>query len=445
MTATAVDAADARAFGAAMAALGPFEKKPTLALAVSGGVDSVALSLLARDWVQSVGGKAVALTVDHGLRRDSAAEARLVGEWMRRLGLRHRILTLPPCGAWRSAAGGLQASARLARYAVLTDWCRANGVLHLLVAHHRDDQAETFLERLSRGSGLNGLAGMASLDERDGVRVLRPLLGMPRAALAAAVEAAGHPWVEDESNEDARFQRIRFRRSRYLLEAEGLTAGRLSDTIGRLGRARQAMEHAVAHLMARAVAVYPQGFAEVRSQSLMAAPAETGLRALARLLQAVGGTAYPPREARLERLYQALVAFAAAPGRMSRTLGGCRLIGRADGTILVCREMRDVAGPVPVEAAGETVWDGRFAIRATGAAAGLQVGAAGKSNPEPVRAVLSALPAPVRPTVPALLRDGEAVALPLLGWRGASAPPDGAVTLCFRASPVLAGGRFTVA
>ncbi len=139
-----------------MATLGPFEATPALAVAVSGGPDSLALAMLAKAWSDARGGSLVALTVDHGLRPESTGEARQVGRWLKKRGIPQRILR------WDGPKPGsaLQAEARSARYALLTGWCRARGILHLLLGHQREDQAETVLMRLERGSGPDGLAAM---------------------------------------------------------------------------------------------------------------------------------------------------------------------------------------------------------------------------------------------------------------------------------------------
>ena len=147
-------------FAASMAALGPFERPPALAVAVSGGADSMALTLLAADWAAARRGSIVALTVDHRLRNESRAEAKQVAAWLAARGIEHKIL------AWtgEKPSSDVQAAAREKRYELLEDWCRRQGILHLLVAHNLDDQAETFLLRLGRGSGLYGLSGMASVE-----------------------------------------------------------------------------------------------------------------------------------------------------------------------------------------------------------------------------------------------------------------------------------------
>ncbi len=159
-------------FGRLMAAVGPFERRPVLAVAVSGGADSLALALLADRWARAAGGHIVALTVDHRLRPESGAEAAQVEAWLGARAIAHRRLD------WRDARAGsdLQARARAARYALLQDWCAVAGVLHLLLAHHQDDQAETFLLRLGRGSGVDGLGAMAPVSYARACRLLRPLL-----------------------------------------------------------------------------------------------------------------------------------------------------------------------------------------------------------------------------------------------------------------------------
>src|SRR5262249_13344993 len=197
-------------FDRLMQAVGPFESRPRVAVAVSGGSDSMALALLAHDWATRRGGEIAALTVDHGLRTEAAAEARQVGRWLRGRGIAHRILRWrPPPGA---LSGGMQAAARAARYRLLADWGRQRGGLHVALAHQREDQAETVLLRLARGSGLDGLAAMAPIAERAGVRLIRPLLPIPRARLRATLAGAQQSWVDDPSNDDPAHARIRMRR-----------------------------------------------------------------------------------------------------------------------------------------------------------------------------------------------------------------------------------------
>src|SRR5262245_11003154 len=179
-----------------MARLGPFERAPHIAVAVSGGPDSLALTLLLAEWAQARGGRVDALTVDHRLRPESATEAAQVGRWLAPLpGVTHHILP------WSDPKPetGIQAAARDARYRLLAAHCRDHAILHLCVAHHRDDQHETHRLRAGHGSGPIGLAGMSAIRPLEGVRLLRPLLGVAKAELVALLEARGQSWIADPS------------------------------------------------------------------------------------------------------------------------------------------------------------------------------------------------------------------------------------------------------
>ncbi|MSO93248.1 MAG: tRNA lysidine(34) synthetase TilS [Rhodospirillales bacterium] len=312
------------AFAARMAALGPFEARPWLAIAVSGGSDSMALCLLADAWARTRGGKITALTVDHGLRRESADEARLVQAWLGRRGIEHRILS------WLGAkpATGIQARARAARYDLLTRWCADAGVLHLVLAHHRDDQAETYLFRRIRGSGPDGMAGMSALVELRSVRLLRPLLDVPKARLRATLAAAGQPWIEDPSNVDPAYGRTQVRGTLAALARAGVGVDDLARMAARFGRQRAALEAETARLLARAVSLNPAGFARVDAALLRAVSAPLALRALARVLMCVGGREHPPRRERLLRLHDAMREGSLTS---ARTLGGCRILPTGGG------------------------------------------------------------------------------------------------------------------
>jgi tRNA(Ile)-lysidine synthase len=196
-------------FSSLMAPFAPFESRPVLAVAVSGGRDSLALALLAHDWAGALEGRIVGLIVDHGLRAESADEAAKTRDLLARHGVAAEILR------WRGTkpVTGLQEAARQARYRLLLAACRRRGILHLLIAHQSDDQAETVVMRAARGSGLDGLAGMASLIEQREARVLRPLLSIPRARLTATLEARAVAWIDDPSNVDSRFERARLRKA----------------------------------------------------------------------------------------------------------------------------------------------------------------------------------------------------------------------------------------
>jgi tRNA(Ile)-lysidine synthase len=406
MTDPAAAVADAE-FSHLMTPFAPFERAPRLAVAVSGGADSLALALLANDWARARRGGVTALTVDHGLRPEAAEEAAQVGSWMARHGIAH--VTLTRTGP--VPEGDVQAAARRARYRLLEAWCAAAGVLHLLTAHHREDQAETLLLRLARGSGLDGLAGMAAVVERQDCRVLRPFLGTARARLAATLAARGQAWLEDPSNDNPAFARTRLRRAAPWLAAEGLTSTRLATTAAHLARARAALEIAVAQHLARCAWLHPAGFAWLDGARLAAGPREIGLRALGAVIATVGGAPYPPRFAALERLYGML----AVPGASGRTLGGCRILPRRGGRVLVCREAAAAAASCAVAPGMAAWWDGRFRLRLPETAAtGLVLGGLGEAGAAAGGAAPD-IPAAARPGLPAWRDRLGLLAAPHLG------------------------------
>jgi tRNA(Ile)-lysidine synthase len=189
--------------------LGPFEPCPAVAAAVSGGADSMALAILARDWVRRRGGSVLALVVDHGLRALSADEARITVERLTRLGIPARLLRLPDL----KPGPALAERARIMRYESLTDACREVGILHLLLGHHVADQIETVAMRVLRDSQTHGLACMPALRETAGLRLLRPLLEIEPTRLRGLLTACGAGWIEDPSNQDMRAMRPRLRHS----------------------------------------------------------------------------------------------------------------------------------------------------------------------------------------------------------------------------------------
>lgn len=441
-------AVDAAQFDALMQRLGPFEDSPQLAVAVSGGADSMALALLAAEWSSGRGGAVVALTVDHGLRPESAAEARQVRRWLAARNIRHHIL------AWRGGrpTGDVQAAAREARYRLLAQWCARHGILHLLLAHHRDDQAETLMLRLARGTGMDGLAAMAPIshaafeteDGPVGLRLLRPFLGLPKSALEATLREAGQGWIEDPSNDDPGYGRVRIRRLMPLLAAEGMSPQRLAATAAHIGRARAALEAAVSRLAAEAAALHPAGYLTLRLGPYRTAPAETALRCLARALATIGGTDYPPRFEGLERLHAELVDPAAWNTQRGRTLGGCRIVPVGD-TALICREPAAATAEVTLRAGRTVWWDGRFLIRARGAGTArvAALGAAGwrvlLHNSKDYRH--AAIASPARPTLPALWDRSGLLEVPHLGYRrpGAAGPRVSAIEFAPRRPLAPAG------
>ena len=291
MTALPITLAEAREL------LAPLTRFPRVALAVSGGPDSLALMQLAAQLRAELGLSLTVLTVDHGLRASSREEAVMVGRHAAALGLQHVML------AWESGeprSASLQARARAARYDLMTAYCHAHDIPALVTAHHLDDQAETFLMRLKRGSGLDGLAAIPEQGAWAGIAVLRPLLDVPKARLVATLQEAGMSFVCDPSNRDPRFERARVRGSRDALGVLGLTPEALALSARRLRRAREALDATAQSFLAANSETSEAGYALIDRAALASAPQEIALRALAQLIGAVGGGETPLQLAKLE-------------------------------------------------------------------------------------------------------------------------------------------------
>ena len=302
-----------------------------LLLAVSGGADSLAMMVLIAGWAKELGQNAPRLsvaTVDHALRVEAAAEAAYVGQLAEQFGLEHTVLQ------WEAEkpSTGLQEAAREARYALLEAHMRMIGADALVLAHHADDQAETVLMRLSAGSGLTGLGGMEQETRLRDIVLLRPFLDVPGARLRATIEAADLRPIEDPSNQNSRFTRVRFRKALPLLEAEGFDRVRLGRFARRIQRADKAL-----NLVADTVRIANQLPSEQGARfaaGLWDEPDEIILRVLAKGISAVN----PDQSIdlfRLEELLNTLKKARFDGVSIRRTLGGTLISLAPDGMILI--------------------------------------------------------------------------------------------------------------
>lgn len=301
------------------------EALPAVLLAVSGGPDSTALMLLVTRWRAGLarGPKLIAATIDHGLRPESAAEARAVAKLARTLGIAHRTLR------WngKKPATGLQEAAREARYRLLAKAAREAGASAIVTAHTLDDQAETVLIRLSRGSGAAGLSGMRRVrplhtDAAANCVLIRPLLSIPKSRLIATLRAENILFAEDPSNRDPRFTRARLRGLMPVLAEEGLDARRLALMAERLARADAALEDIATRTYTRMAERAESGRIALLRVDFTALPAEIRLRILARAIGEIGNEG-PVELGKLEALEAALTeADAGRTGRFRRTLAG---------------------------------------------------------------------------------------------------------------------------
>lgn len=295
---------------------------PVLALAVSGGPDSMALLTLAARWRKRLrhGPKLIALTVDHGLRKEARGEAAMVKRAAIKLGISHRTVR------WRGSkpTSGLQAKAREARYRLLADAARRQGAEHLATAHTLDDQAETVLFRMARGSGVAGLAGMARVTPLGDAWLIRPFLDVPKARLVESLAARKIAFADDPSNRDPRFTRVRWRELMPVLAQEGLDAARVAGLAARLRRANATIEIVVDAVARHALAVAPGGPVVIGARLFAELPEEIAVRLIGRAVAAVGDEG-PVELGKLETMVAAMREVVRTEGRWRRTLAGAMI------------------------------------------------------------------------------------------------------------------------
>ena len=340
-------------FYEAMREFYPFEDDAELVVAVSGGSDSMALTFLLNDYVAKYGGKLVALTVDHGLRPESGAEAAKVHAVLTERGIRHEILT------WNGdkPKTAVEEKAREARYDLLFTYMRERGLLHLFVAHTMDEQAETFLLRMRRGSGVEGLSAInAEVLYRD-LRVLRPLLGFSKRELRDYLTEKGIGWTDDPSNFDVAYDRVKVRKLLTVMDDCGLGAECLVRAVSGIRRAKDAIDAYAAKVMARTVGLDYCGFARLDAESLLSNPKEVVYRVLSRIIFVVSGNHVPVRMEKIASLADRLTSVG-----NGMTLGGC-FIKQYRGKVLFVREVASL--PPKVAFADKGRW-GHFTVTAPG-------------------------------------------------------------------------------
>ncbi|MGD9803778.1 MAG: tRNA lysidine(34) synthetase TilS [Hyphomicrobiaceae bacterium] len=360
--------------------LAPLASFAVIVLAVSGGSDSTALLHLVHDWARQhkrSPESLIAVTVDHGLRPESAAEAELVAGQARGLGIEHRT------ARWvgPAPAAGLQAAARQARYRLLSEVAaekavKAGGPAVIVTAHTADDQAETLVMRLARGSGVGGLASIPPIShvpirtttagEGSSCAVLRPLLGVSRQRLIATLAVNAVPFSGDPSNRDRRFERVRVRQALDVLQPLGVSRDALARSARRLQSALEVLEQAADDLEARAVTSIAELVYDVDRAQLAQAPRETSVRLVRRLLVRAGGAAPPADLGAIETAVDRLIEL---PVVSAFTLGGCivdidRETSSTLGLVRIYREPDRDGGLPHVELMpGEAVrWDERFLV-----------------------------------------------------------------------------------
>jgi tRNA(Ile)-lysidine synthase len=316
-----------------------------IGIAVSGGSDSLALLHLLAGFAKLQGITLHAATVDHGLRPEAGAEAAMVGRICTGLGIAHHVLE------WKDwdHKGNLQAEARKARYGLLAQWARKVGVKAVALGHTADDVAETFLMRVSRRAGVDGLAAMPANFERDGILWVRPLLRAHRSDLQSYLAAENISWVDDPSNTDDRFERVRMRKALAILSGLGIGADAISDVALNLTDAKDALNHQMQRL-ARDIITLRLGTVAIDEAALAEQPTDIRRRLIIHALKWINGAYYAPRSSAIAEV------FAALAWGPSATVAGCEL-RRKHGKLLIFRELNAVSG---LKTPAQDLWDGRW-------------------------------------------------------------------------------------
>ena len=287
-------------------------KEKVIAAAVSGGADSLALALR----LHECGKKVIALTVDHKLRPESTQEALLVQKLMQKYDIEHHILT------WKDnkPSKGIEEAARQARYQLMIDFCHQHKIKYLALGHHRRDQAETFLLRLARGSGVYGLSGILPVTERNGIQIIRPQLNDNPDDLRTYLKNKKISWVEDPMNQDEDFARVKIRKFLPRLAEICIDEARLSDTAATLARTRNFIQSLVDTFIKTKVRWWENTVASLSWEALKKCPEEISLNVLGQLIQKVGFSAYIPESTEILRVLAQGADFKGC------TLGNCELL-----------------------------------------------------------------------------------------------------------------------
>ena len=318
-----------------------------LGVAVSGGSDSLALLVMLHALARDQGFALFAATVDHGLRAESATEAAEVGDLCRRLEVQHEVLVWKE----RDGTGNVQNAARQARYGLLGAWAGRHGLDAVALGHTQDDLAETFMMRLVRQAGVDGLSAMADSFDRDGARFIRPVLGMTRGDLQTYLTGQGLGWASDPSNVNPKYDRARTRKALAILADLGLSADRIAAVAQNMTDARAALQTQMIDL-ARAHVSLSAGAVAIDAAGLNGAPIETRRRLIAHALGWISGAYYAPRGSALTRTIDILAQIESA------TLQGCELRWWR-GKLWIYRELNAVAA---AQAAPGSLWDGRWRL-----------------------------------------------------------------------------------
>ncbi len=339
-------------FNSLMKACGPFPESPRFAIAVSGGPDSIALLFMLHDWVMQHGGTLHAITVDHQLRAESSDEAAQVKQWCAERSFSHATLVWEKDSNPQSA---VHHQARKARYELLCHACKQQNLDYLFLGHHADDQAETVLMRIIKGSGIDGLAGMPKTRRFDGIKIIRPFLPIIKQRLVDTCMAHSWSFFHDPSNDSSAYLRGRLRQLAAPLAEEGLNTASLFELARSAGTARAALEASTNEWLQRHVTTNTLGVIQMDVRVWKSLDDEHQRRTLIRILLCMSGEDYAPKNTSLDVLIQSLNN----KETLHQTLCGCHIIVQL-GLIKFYREL--AAAPPSMPAGPVMLWDNRFKV-----------------------------------------------------------------------------------
>ena len=325
-----------------------------IGIAVSGGGDSLALLVLGADWAHKRGRRVKSVTIDHGLRAGSSYECAYVKKISSALSVEHKTLK------WlEKPSGNLQSSARDARHRLLSNWMLRNALSIVLLGHTLDDNAETIMIRLSRGSGIDGLTGMSHIKKFENLIIFRPLLKVSRDDLRQYLREKKISWIDEPSNLDDSFQRIKMRNLQPKLSDVGLTPNRLVALANHMTRAKEALNFEVKSFAKTYVQQRPWGDLEIEYKAFLQVPREYQVRLLSAALLWISGKVYRPRFNSLERLLDAIINQGDFQGMC---LMGC-IVKCDQRKVLLTREFSAVPNPMIIHK-NIFVWDNRWRVKA---------------------------------------------------------------------------------
>ncbi|MCC2646496.1 MAG: mesJ [Rickettsiaceae bacterium] len=332
----------------------PFKRPTTFAVAVSGGADSLALLVLAKKWAEEKNHKIVALTVDHGLRSESAAEAEYVAKICKQSLIEHYTLKWEHSGV----TSNIQEAARAARYELLTEFCKSKDILHILTAHHADDKLENFFIRLSRGSGLMGFAEH-NIHYYNSIEILRPFYNFTKDNCYQLLQRNKIKHIEDPSNDSNKYLRSELRGKMQeffnLNNIEPhLYKQRILSSIENLSLAAKTVEQAFTDCLVNSCTIHPEGFAKINLTNYVKFSGEEKLLTLSHILTVISGQSSVPRYDSVKQLYIKIIEN----NTIKSTLHGCS-IHLSKGSLCIFREYgKNIPEKLPLQ--NGAYWDNRY-------------------------------------------------------------------------------------